>query len=261
MYRFMQHLDTTRTVSEVPHWQIKSKWYPPLDTIRGVLMSLLFVLLFSVWSVGNTTCCPRDPHPGPSPLSGVQHTSAPQCWSSAPLPAHLPGAAGKSQRRMSSSFSWTVSKSTVVSLQEHRDEHLTTIPQEVCLSFIKIIQEVLGSPPDLDLLKLICNFLLAVHPPTNTYVCHTPSSFYFSLHIGKEAAPPRTPPTPPSAVNFGVVFSSVGQMGSCTRRRCSPSCTWDTPTVGGNLPAVPWCHCLQPFSPRPPRKVRLLLWP
>lgn len=70
-------------------------------------------------------------------------------------------------------------------LKEHRDEHLTAIPQEVCLSFIKIIQEVLGSPPDMDLLKLIYNFLLAVHPPTNTYVCHTPSSFYFSLHIGK----------------------------------------------------------------------------
>ncbi|KAM9364527.1 LOW QUALITY PROTEIN: lysosomal-trafficking regulator [Pholidichthys leucotaenia] len=68
-------------------------------------------------------------------------------------------------------------------LQEHRDEYLTTIPQEVCLSFIKIIQEVLGSPPDMDLLKLIYNFLLAVHPPTNTYVCHTPSTFYFSLHI------------------------------------------------------------------------------
>ncbi|KAM4591197.1 lysosomal-trafficking regulator isoform 2-T4 [Odontesthes bonariensis] len=68
-------------------------------------------------------------------------------------------------------------------LQEHRDEHLTAIPQDVCMSFIKIIQEVLGSPPDMDLLKLICNFLLAVHPPTNTYVCHTPSSFYFSLHI------------------------------------------------------------------------------
>ncbi|KAI4812815.1 hypothetical protein KUCAC02_024182, partial [Chaenocephalus aceratus] len=68
-------------------------------------------------------------------------------------------------------------------LQEHRDEHLTAIPQEVCLSFVKIIQEVLGSPPDMDLLKLIYNFLLAVHPPTNTYVCHTPSSFYFFLHI------------------------------------------------------------------------------
>ncbi|XP_073729606.1 lysosomal-trafficking regulator isoform X2 [Misgurnus anguillicaudatus] len=68
-------------------------------------------------------------------------------------------------------------------LQEHRDEHLTSIPQEVCLSFVKIIQEVLGSPPDLDLLRLVYNFLLAVHPPTNTYVCHTPSNFYFSLHI------------------------------------------------------------------------------
>uniref|UniRef100_A0AAX7TIE5 BEACH domain-containing protein n=1 Tax=Astatotilapia calliptera TaxID=8154 RepID=A0AAX7TIE5_ASTCA len=68
-------------------------------------------------------------------------------------------------------------------LQEHRDEHLTAIPQEVSLSFIKIIQEVLGSPPDMDLLKLIYNFLMAVHPPTNTYVCHTPSTFYFSLHI------------------------------------------------------------------------------
>ncbi|XP_021328419.1 lysosomal-trafficking regulator isoform X2 [Danio rerio] len=68
-------------------------------------------------------------------------------------------------------------------LQEHRDEYLTSIPQEVCLSFVKIIQEVLGSPPDMDLLRLVYNFLLAVHPPTNTYVCHTPTSFYFSLHI------------------------------------------------------------------------------
>lgn len=40
----------------------------------------------------------------------------------------------------------------------------------------------------MDLLKLIYNFLLAVHPPTNTYVCHTPASFYFSLHIGEGAA-------------------------------------------------------------------------
>ncbi|XP_038656464.1 lysosomal-trafficking regulator isoform X3 [Scyliorhinus canicula] len=68
-------------------------------------------------------------------------------------------------------------------LQEHRDEHLRSIPREVCRSFVKIIEEVLGSPPDLELLKLVYNFLLAVHPPTNTYVCHTPPGFYFSLHI------------------------------------------------------------------------------
>uniref|UniRef100_A0A663N0M6 Lysosomal trafficking regulator n=1 Tax=Athene cunicularia TaxID=194338 RepID=A0A663N0M6_ATHCN len=68
-------------------------------------------------------------------------------------------------------------------LQEHKEGHLASLPQEVCRSFVKIIEEVLGSPPDLELLTLVSNFLLAVHPPTNTYVCHNPTNFYFSLHI------------------------------------------------------------------------------
>ncbi|XP_061480531.1 lysosomal-trafficking regulator isoform X2 [Rhineura floridana] len=68
-------------------------------------------------------------------------------------------------------------------LQEHKEEHFTSMPTEVCTSFVKIIEEVLGSPPDLELMTLIFNFLLAVHPPTNTYVCHNPRDFYFSLHI------------------------------------------------------------------------------
>ncbi|KAH0622506.1 hypothetical protein JD844_024875 [Phrynosoma platyrhinos] len=68
-------------------------------------------------------------------------------------------------------------------LQEHKEEFLTSIPTDVCTSFVKIIEEVLGSPPDLELLTLIFNFLLAVHPATNTYVCHNPRDFYFSLHI------------------------------------------------------------------------------
>ncbi|XP_075057049.1 lysosomal-trafficking regulator [Mixophyes fleayi] len=68
-------------------------------------------------------------------------------------------------------------------LQEHREGYIASIPQEVCRSYIKIIEEVLGSPPELDLLRLIFRFLLAVHPPTNTYVCHNPSNFFFSLHV------------------------------------------------------------------------------
>ncbi|XP_008585444.1 PREDICTED: lysosomal-trafficking regulator, partial [Galeopterus variegatus] len=68
-------------------------------------------------------------------------------------------------------------------LQEHKEGQLTSMPREVCRSFVKIIAEVLGSPPDLELLTVIFNFLLAVHPPTNTYVCHNPINFYFSLHI------------------------------------------------------------------------------
>ncbi|XP_010132302.1 PREDICTED: lysosomal-trafficking regulator [Buceros rhinoceros silvestris] len=68
-------------------------------------------------------------------------------------------------------------------LQEHKEGHFASLSQEVCRSFVKIIEEVLGSPPDLELLTLVFNFLLAVHPPTNTYVCHNPTNFYFSLHI------------------------------------------------------------------------------
>ncbi|KAJ7416509.1 hypothetical protein BTVI_35331 [Pitangus sulphuratus] len=66
--------------------------------------------------------------------------------------------------------------------KEHKEGHLASLPREVCRSFVKIIEEVLGSPPDLELLTLVFNFLLAVHPPTNTYVCHNPTNFYFSLH-------------------------------------------------------------------------------
>ncbi|KAM4040946.1 lysosomal-trafficking regulator isoform 3-T3 [Anomaloglossus baeobatrachus] len=68
-------------------------------------------------------------------------------------------------------------------LQEHREDYIPSIPQEVCGSYVKIIEEVLGSPPELDLLKLIISFLLTIHPPTNTFVSHNPNNFFFSLHI------------------------------------------------------------------------------
>lgn len=67
----------------------------------------------------------------------------------------------------------------------------------------------------MDLLKLIYNFLLAVHPPTNTYVCHTPSSFYFSLHIGEDAVQLKAAPLHHSVVNlssFDVSYLSDGKL-------------------------------------------------
>ncbi|KAM9727298.1 lysosomal-trafficking regulator isoform 1-T3 [Menidia menidia] len=112
-------------------------------------------------------------------------------------------------------------------LQEHRDEHLTAIPQEVCLSFIKIIQEVLGSPPDMDLLKLIYNFLLAVHPPTNTYVCHTPSSFYFSLHIDGKLYQEKV-----QSIMYLRHSNSGGKSASSSVMSLSPTVFTDAPHEG-----------------------------
>lgn len=47
------------------------------------------------------------------------------------------------------------------------------------------------------------------------------------------------------------------QMGSCTTRRCSPLCTWDTPTAGASLPAAPWCPSPPLSSPMLPMTVQL----
>ncbi|XP_078787658.1 lysosomal-trafficking regulator isoform X5 [Oryzias latipes] len=131
-------------------------------------------------------------------------------------------------------------------LQEHRDEHLTTIPQEVCLSFIKIIQEVLGSPPDLDLLRLICNFLLAVHPPTNTYVCHTPSSFYFSLHIDGKLYQEKV-----QSIMYLRHSNSGGKSASSSVMSLSPTVFTEAPQEG-NLPPLSSEHGGEDQSLRPP---------
>ncbi|XP_053730574.1 lysosomal-trafficking regulator isoform X1 [Synchiropus splendidus] len=111
-------------------------------------------------------------------------------------------------------------------------EHLTSIPQDVCLSFVKIIQEVLGSPPDLDLLKLIYNFLLAVHPPTNTYVCHTPSSFYFSLHLDGKLYQEKV-----QSIMHLRHSNSGGKSASSSVVSLSPTVFSDVPHEGHHAPS------------------------
>ncbi|XP_041106752.1 lysosomal-trafficking regulator-like isoform X3 [Polyodon spathula] len=115
-------------------------------------------------------------------------------------------------------------------LQEHRDEHLTSIPRDVCHSFVKIFQEVLGSPPDLELLRLIYHFLLAVHPPTNTYVCHTPTSFYFSLHIDGKLYQEKV-----QSIMYLRHSSSGGKSGSSPGLSMSPFGFTEAPSEEGNM--------------------------
>lgn len=55
----------------------------------------------SVWGLGNTAHCFRDPHQGAPPSSSLQHPSVPQSWNSAPLPAHLSGVTGTVIRPLS----------------------------------------------------------------------------------------------------------------------------------------------------------------
>ncbi|XP_078452661.1 lysosomal-trafficking regulator isoform X1 [Lampetra planeri] len=76
-------------------------------------------------------------------------------------------------------------------LQENRSEGSASLPLAVSHSFVKIIGEVLGSPPDAALLASVCRFLLAVHPPDATYVCHASVGFYFTLRANGRALDER----------------------------------------------------------------------
>lgn len=175
------------------HRYLHATVIPFATYVHHITYGLSCVLFWTEWSVGDSFGCSRDSYQrGPS-SAGIQYSAAAQSPSGAPLPTSLPSVSGKTPPSLNTNCLLFVKELYLNDLfpltlsfwQEKQDEHLIYVPQGVCLSFIKIIQEVLGSPPDLDLLRLLYNFLLAVHPPTNTYVCHTPSSFYFFLHIGE----------------------------------------------------------------------------
>nr|CAB3263579.1 lysosomal-trafficking regulator-like [Phallusia mammillata] len=62
---------------------------------------------------------------------------------------------------------------------------LPSTPTPIVHSIISVIRGVIGSPPDVALLSTLCEFLTATHPPEGTFVCHSVSSFYFSLANGR----------------------------------------------------------------------------
>jgi hypothetical protein len=50
----------------------------------------------------------------------------------------------------------------------------------VCHYLVNIVRELIGSPPDLHAVILLCDFLLLMHPAASTYVSHNSEDFYFS---------------------------------------------------------------------------------
>ncbi|XP_033625094.1 lysosomal-trafficking regulator-like isoform X2 [Asterias rubens] len=66
--------------------------------------------------------------------------------------------------------------------KERHHEDLPCMAPHTCSSIVSIIKGLMGQPPDVNLLAEVCDFLLAIHPAVNTFVCHAQSSFYFSHH-------------------------------------------------------------------------------
>ena len=48
--------------------------------------------------------------------------------------------------------------------------------------YVNIIRNIMGSPPDLTVLKAVCEFLIAIHPTEDTSRLHSPTRFYLAQH-------------------------------------------------------------------------------
>lgn len=70
--------------------------------------------------------------------------------------------------------------------QELQQEKVPQLPASLCKLYIGVINNLLGQPVDLPVLKAICSFLIAIHPTVDTLTLHSALNFYL---IAKVTAP------------------------------------------------------------------------
>ncbi|XP_022782202.1 lysosomal-trafficking regulator-like isoform X2 [Stylophora pistillata] len=70
----------------------------------------------------------------------------------------------------------------LIGCQERQSEECKEIPRVISSLYVNIIQNVMGNPPDLTVLKSVCEFLIAVHPTNDIIRLHAPSRCYLREH-------------------------------------------------------------------------------
>ncbi|XP_023931174.1 lysosomal-trafficking regulator-like, partial [Lingula anatina] len=70
----------------------------------------------------------------------------------------------------------------LVTCQERIQEACPSLPLPICSSMVKIIGHMMGSPPDINIVVTVCDFLLIAHPAASTFINHTADSFWFTHH-------------------------------------------------------------------------------
>ncbi|XP_064622032.1 lysosomal-trafficking regulator-like isoform X2 [Lineus longissimus] len=71
--------------------------------------------------------------------------------------------------------------------QERIQEAYPSLPIPICDCIVHLIQSMLDSPPEMNHLVTLCDFLLLVHPAASTYVIHTTDTFYFNTKWAETA--------------------------------------------------------------------------
>ncbi|XP_033121073.1 lysosomal-trafficking regulator-like isoform X2 [Anneissia japonica] len=83
-------------------------------------------------------------------------------------------------------------------IREQHNDSTTVFPGAVCFSIVNLIKAIMGSPPETHLIAEVCDFLLAVHPAIQTFICHAKSSYYFTLHtsVSQDLQATHSQPSP-----------------------------------------------------------------
>ncbi|KAL9952715.1 hypothetical protein ACROYT_G040007 [Oculina patagonica] len=71
----------------------------------------------------------------------------------------------------------------LIGCQERQNEGCKEIPRVISSLYVNIIQNIMGNPPDLTVLKAVCEFLIAVHPTDDISQLHAPSRCYLREHL------------------------------------------------------------------------------
>ncbi|XP_048586036.1 lysosomal-trafficking regulator isoform X2 [Nematostella vectensis] len=71
----------------------------------------------------------------------------------------------------------------LIGCQERQGEEFKEVPASISTLYVNIISHIMGSnPPDLTVLKAVCEFLIAIHSSDDTTRLHSPSRFYLAEH-------------------------------------------------------------------------------
>ncbi|KAK3092886.1 hypothetical protein FSP39_008387 [Pinctada imbricata] len=76
--------------------------------------------------------------------------------------------------------------------KERIQDGLSSFPVDISQSVVSIVKSMMGQPPDVHMIVEICDFLLFIHPATNSFINHSKSSFYFSLGFSESAQKKRS---------------------------------------------------------------------
>ena len=78
-------------------------------------------------------------------------------------------------------------ESCSILFQERIQDAQICLPASICQSIVNIIHCMIGNPADRQVIQVICNVLLLLHPAAMTFIMHDTKQMYYVPKWGKQS--------------------------------------------------------------------------